>query len=74
VSKSENPYSHFSVPTLEAALGEAYRQLSAGKNVSAMIDQMSEALEARQNTDYCEHGNYRYEDYSPSCGLCELGE
>jgi len=78
MSKTENPYKSFSAPTLEASLDAAYHRLSLGSAdpdaIYEMIDQMTEVLEARQKTDYCQHGVFLYGDYSPSCSKCEFGD
>jgi len=69
-----NPYANYSAETLGYAIQEAQRQLSLGGNperLLAMIDQMSEVLERKRKTDYCEHGVSLYSDYSPACWECE---
>jgi hypothetical protein len=69
-----NPYTNYSTETLGYALEAAYRKVSLGDTSEAlltMVEQMTEALEQKRNTDYCEHGVYRFGDVSPSCWQCE---
>jgi hypothetical protein len=70
-----NPYKNYSAETLGYAIEEAQRQLSLGagnaERLLAMIDQMSQVLEQKRKTDYCQHGVFLYGDVSPSCWECE---
>ena len=72
---TQNPYKNYSAETLGYAIEEAQRQLSLGagnaERLLAMIDQMSEVLEQKRKTDYCQHGVFLYGDVSPSCWECE---
>jgi hypothetical protein len=78
MSKIANPYKNYSAETLGYAIEEAYRQLSVGAGNSerllAMVEQMSEALEQKRQTDFCQHGVFLYGDVSPACWQCESGE
>jgi hypothetical protein len=75
MAKTENPYKNYSAETLGYAIEEAQRQLSLGagnaERLLAMIDQMSEILEQKRKTDFCQHGVFLYGDVSPSCWECE---
>ena len=70
-----NPYKNYSAETLGYAIEEAQRQLSLGagnaERLLAMIDQMSEILEQKRKTDFCQHGVFLYGDVSPACWQCE---
>ena len=73
-NSTPNPYANYSPETLGYSIQEAQRQLSLGGNAErllAMIDQMTEILEKKRKTDYCEHGVFLYGDVSPSCWECE---
>jgi hypothetical protein len=75
MSKIANPYNNFSAETLGYAIDEAYRQLSLGGNpdrLLPMIEQMSEVLERKRKTDFCQHGISLYSDVSPACWECEV--
>lgn len=75
-TKSKNPYANYSYETLGYALQEAYRQLSLGKaseRLLTMIDQMTEVMEQKRKTDFCQHGVFLYGDVSPACWKCEAG-
>ena len=77
MAKTKNPYANYSPETLGYAIQEAHRQLSLGGNAErllVMIDQMTEILEQKQKTHYCQHGVYLYGDVSPACWQCEAGE
>jgi len=75
MAKTENPYSNYSAETLGYAIEEAQRQLSLGagnaERLLTMIDQMTEILERKRKTDYCQHGVFLYGDVSPACWECE---
>jgi hypothetical protein len=71
---TQNPYKNYSAETLGYALEEAYRQLSLGSNsprLLKMVEQMSQALEQKRKTDFCQHGISLYGDVSPACWQCE---
>jgi hypothetical protein len=72
---TQNPYKNYSAETLGYAIEEAQRQLSLGagnaERLLTMIDQMTEVLERKRKTDYCQHGVFLYGDVSPSCWECE---
>ena len=75
MSKIANPYSNYSAETLGYAIEEAYRQLGLGGNPDTllpMVEQMSQALEQKRKTDFCQHGVFLYGDVSPSCWECEV--
>lgn len=71
---TENPYKNYSAETLGYAIQEAYNQLSMGntsERLLVMIEQMSQVLEQKRKTDYCEHGVFLFGDVSPACWECE---
>lgn len=75
-NKTENPYANYSIESLQYAIENANYQLSMGQGNTErlldMIDQMTEIIEKKSKTDYCEHGVYLYNDYDCACWQCEV--
>jgi hypothetical protein len=81
MSKTQNSYLNYSLPTLEVLaqdfankLGFGQTTLGNGENLGEAYQQVLEALEQRSKTDYCQHGVSLYGDVSPACWRCESGE
>jgi hypothetical protein len=80
MSKTENSYLTYSLPTLEAMayyysikLGNGQTELANGENLGEAYEQVLEAIEQRRKTDFCKHGVFLYGDYDLTCLACEYG-
>jgi hypothetical protein len=77
----ENPYLSYSLDSLGTIaqqyalmLGGGQTTLGNGDNLGEAYEQVCEAIESRQETDYCKHGVFRWTDHDIPCGACEFGE
>lgn len=75
----KNPYLDYSSSTLETLaqqyalmLGSGRTTIGDGKDLGEAYEQVCEALEELEDTDYCKHGNYRWTDHDIACGACEM--
>ena len=76
-----NPYASYSISTLEHLaqdysfkLGGGRTRLANGENLGVAYQQVLEAIERRQKTDYCKHGVFKWTDYDIPCTACEFAD
>lgn len=81
MSKVKNHYLNYSLTTLEhlaewysVLLGSGRTTLGNGENLGKAYEQVLDAIEQRQKTDFCQHGIFRYGDSDIPCWRCEMGE
>lgn len=81
MSKTQNSYLNYSLPTLEVLaqefankLGFGQTTLGNGENLGEAYEQVLEAIEKRSKTDFCQHGVFLYGDFDCACWRCESGE
>ena len=74
-----NPYLEHSLSTLTILSGAYAHMLSMGQDVLGNGESLGEAyelvleaLEERSETDYCKHGNFKWDE--DLCHGCEMGE
>lgn len=75
----ENPYFSYSLDSLSSIaqqyalmLGGGQTTLGNGDNLGEAYEQVCEAIERREQMDYCKHGNFRWTDHDIPCGACEM--
>lgn len=76
----ENPYFSFSLDSLTSIaqqyalmLGGGQTTLGNGDNLGEAYEQVCEAIERREQMDYCRHGKFKWTEGVP-CHACEFGE
>lgn len=77
--EKENPYFSYSLDSLSSIakqyaemLGNGRTTLGNGDNLGEAYEQVCEAIERREQMDYCKHGNFRWTDHDISCIACEM--
>ena len=81
MSKTKNTYLNYSLATLEVLaqeyatmLGSGRTTLGNGESLGEAYEQVLDAIEQREKTDFCKHGIFRYGDSDIPCWACEMGE
>ena len=76
-----NPYMSYSIDTLSHLaneysnfLGMGRTKLGNGESIGQAYQQVLQAIERREKTDYCKHGVFKWTDYDIPCGACEMGD
>ena len=77
--EKENPYFSYSLDSLSSIakqyaemIGNGRTTLGNGDNLGEAYEQVCEAIERREQMDYCKHGNFRWTDHDISCIACEM--
>ena len=77
--EKENPYFSYSLDSLSSIakqyaemLGNGRTTLGNGDNLGEAYEQVCEAIERREQMDYCKHGNFRWTDHDIPCIACEM--
>jgi hypothetical protein len=72
-----NPYTSYSLDTLEflssdyiKLLGNGHKTLANGENLAEAYELVLSAIERRQKTDFCKHGRFIHQE--GLCHYCEM--
>jgi hypothetical protein len=76
-----NHYLSYSLDTLRQLahdyafkIGGGRTKLANGEILGEAYQQVLEAIEERERTDYCKHGVFKWTDYDIPCAACEFAD